>query len=46
MGFRDTGCYKMVPHNSACVALHYLIFLVQQLERKLKKEMNLFISQG
>jgi hypothetical protein len=36
----------MVPRNSACVALHHLIFLVQQLERKLRKEMNLLISQG
>jgi hypothetical protein len=36
---------RIVLHDSTCVALHYSIFLVQQLERKLGKETNLLISQ-
>jgi hypothetical protein len=45
-GQQSTLSPQMVPHNSACAALHHLIFLVQQLERKLGKKTNLLISQG
>jgi hypothetical protein len=45
-GRQSTLSHQMVPHNSACVALHHLIFLIQQFERKLGKETNLLISQG
>jgi hypothetical protein len=45
-GRRSTLSNRIVLHDSACVALHYSIFLVQQFERKLGKEMNFLISQG
>jgi hypothetical protein len=45
-GRHSTLSNQIVLHDSACVALHYSIFLVQQLERKLRKETNLLISQG
>jgi hypothetical protein len=45
-GRHSTLSNWVVLHDSACVALHYSIFLVQQLERKLRKEIDLLISQG
>jgi hypothetical protein len=43
-GRHNTLSNQIVLHDSACAALHYSIFLVQQLE--LRKETNLLISQG
>jgi hypothetical protein len=43
-GRHSTLSNRIVLHDSACVALHYLI-LVQQLEQRLEKETNLLISQ-
>jgi hypothetical protein len=45
-GRHSTLSNWVMLHDSACVALYYSIFLVQQLERKLRKETNLLISQG
>jgi hypothetical protein len=45
-GRHSTLSNWVMLHGSACVALHYSIFLVQQLEWKLRMETNLLISQG